>query len=463
LQVLQEAFRSELEIGTMQTCWHGLRDETQSTSEVRQTFCKDLEELINTILTNIKEDKRNRSILVEKGTKLVTDLAKTEEVMKKARAKYVDARKKQDRSLEAVQKAKTSGSSITKFQKASEKDEKRADKTDQEYRQSVNNLKIAQDRFYDTDMPVLLREFEQHEEKRLQMTREYFNTLVEKQSPIGPHWVDSNERFLTKVREINIRTDLDLYVEKHRPDSNQPPPRAQYISYDGSIIQEVNGTMSTTDNNPPVTTTKKPKKAKLPLLPGKKKKEVPDKPKTESSNHAISSPTVNTHVNTTITSPPAGGIPHPPSADHHHNGDDRPAGTAAVFNPPKQLVTIYKYEATEDNEISFAEGETIYLLEKDDSGWWRGRNGKGQEGLFPSNFVEVVGEEANSGSIEINKDFQALYDYEAEDETELTIKEGEILHVISETDGWYFGTSAQGKEGNFPSNFVEPVNTQKRE
>jgi uncharacterized protein YgiM (DUF1202 family) len=168
-------------------------------------------------------------------------------------------------------------------------------------------------------------------------------------------------------------------------------------------------------------------------------------------------------VNTTITSPPAGGIPHPPSADHHHNGDDRPAGTAAVFNPPKQLVTIYKYEATEDNEISFAEGETIYLLEKDDSGWWRGRNGKGQEGLFPSNFVEVVGEEANSGSIEINKDFQALYDYEAEDETELTIKEGEILHVISETDGWYFGTSAQGKEGNFPSNFVEPVNTQKRE
>jgi hypothetical protein len=271
LQVLQEAFRSELEIGTMQTCWHGLRDETQSTSEVRQTFCKDLEELINTILTNIKEDKRNRSVLVEKGTKLVTDLAKTEEVMKKARAKYVDARKKQDRSLEAVQKAKTSGSSITKFQKASEKDEKRADKTDQEYRQSVNNLKIAQDRFYDTDMPVLLREFEQHEEKRLQMTREYFNTLVEKQSPIGPHWVDSNERFLTKVREINIRTDLDLYVEKHRPDSNQPPPRAQYISYDGSIIQEVNGTMSTTDNNPPVTTTKKPKKAKLPLLPGKKK------------------------------------------------------------------------------------------------------------------------------------------------------------------------------------------------
>jgi len=123
------------------------------------------------------------------------------------------------------------------------------------------------------------------------------------------------------------------------------------------------------------------------------------------------------------------------------------------------LVTIYAYEATEENELSFGEGETILLIEKDDSGWWRGRNQKGEEGVFPSNFVEVVGEEgaATAGTVMVNADFQALYDYDAEDETELTIKEGEILHVISETDGWYFGSNAQGQQGNFPSNFVEPL------
>jgi len=120
-------------------------------------------------------------------------------------------------------------------------------------------------------------------------------------------------------------------------------------------------------------------------------------------------------------------------------------------------MTIYAYDATEDNELTFGEGEIIYLIEKDDSGWWRGRNKKGVEGVFPSNFVEVVGEEGGgtSGTVEINSDFTALYDYEAEDDTELTIKEGEILHVISETDGWYFGTNAQGSKGNFPSNFVD--------
>jgi len=125
LLALQETFKTELEIGTLQSCWNGLRDETQTLGESRQAFCKDIEEMINTIISNLKDDKRNRFLLVEKGNKLVTDLAKTEDIMKRSRAKYVDSRKRQDRSNEAVQKAKASGSSVTKFQKSSEKDEKK--------------------------------------------------------------------------------------------------------------------------------------------------------------------------------------------------------------------------------------------------------------------------------------------------------------------------------------------------
>jgi len=313
-------------------------------------------------------------------------------------------------------------------------------------------------------MPSLLREFEQLEENRLQVTRDYFNSFIEKQAPVGPHWIESNDKFLAKVREINTRSDLDLYVERNRPDSDQPPPRAQYISYDGSVIQDVNG------SNPspsPIPLAKKGKKESslIPKLPGGKKKKdaatTSDKEKKPTTPTSPSSPAP-------PTSPPASSSPSepPPVNNPHHNdndssdGEERPHNgqqNSIIFNPPKQLLTIYAYDATEENEISFAEGDTIYLLEKDDSGWWRGRNLKGQEGLFPSNFVEVVGEEANSGSIEIHKDFRVLYDYEAEDETELTIKEGEILHVISQTDGWYFGSNSQGQEGNFPSNFVEIV------
>jgi len=485
LQHLNECFKTDLEIGTTLVCWQGLRDETQNLADARQAFCDQILELINTITNNLKEDKKNRAMLVAKGNKYVSELAKTEDAMKKARAKYVDLRKKQDRSQEAVQKAKSTGSSVNKLQKAAEKDEKRADKSDNEYRISVNTLKVAQDKFHDVDMPALLREFEQHEERRLQVTREYFQTFGEKQNPLGPQWIESTERFLAKVKEINIRSDLDLYVEKNRPDSDQPPPRAQYISYDGSVIQDVNGGAGASS-----AAKNKKKESKLPKLPGggKKKKEPPTGEKGDKKT------TISLSVNaggqnpaSPVGYPPSGGpsfsggpppttppadlVPIPltmaGSAGAAADGDDGSASEEekpndrprAALNPPVELVTIYAYEATEENELTFAEGETIYLLEKDDSGWWRGRNKKGQEGVFPSNFVEVVGEEGgtgNTGTIEINAEFQALYDYEAEDENELTIKEGEILHVVSETDGWYFGTNKAGQEGNFPSNFVEP-------
>jgi hypothetical protein len=139
----------------------------------------------------------------------------------------------------------------------------------------------------------------------------------------------------------------------------------------------------------------------------------------------------------------------------------------------QEVVALYDYEATEEGELTFAEGERLTLLEQDDSGWWKGKTSKGLVGVFPSNFVELAGAKtegaaaAAGGSsggggggnaIEINSDYRALYDYDAEDDTELTIKEGDILHVVSETDGWYYGTrKADGKQGNFPSNFVEPV------
>jgi len=265
---LNECFKIDLEIGSTQVCWHGLRDETQILADARQTFCEQIQDLINTITNNLKEDKKNRAILVAKGNKYVSELAKTEDAMKKARAKYVELRKKQDRSQEAVQKAKSTGSSVNKLQKAAEKDEKRADKSDNEYRISVNSLKVAQDKFHDVDMPALLREFEQHEERRLQVTREYFQTFGEKQNPLGPQWIESTERFLAKVKDINIRSDLDLYVEKNRPDSDQPPPRAQYISYDGSVVQDVNGGAGTS-----AATKNKKKGVKVTEITGRWKKE----------------------------------------------------------------------------------------------------------------------------------------------------------------------------------------------
>ena len=52
----------------------------------------------------------------------------------------------------------------------------------------------------------------------------------------------------------------------------------------------------------------------------------------------------------------------------------------------------------------------------------------------------------------------ALYDYEGENDYELSIKEGEILTISSEMEGWYMGTNEQGASGLFPCNYVQIMN-----
>lgn len=60
--------------------------------------------------------------------------------------------------------------------------------------------------------------------------------------------------------------------------------------------------------------------------------------------------------------------------------------------PKKKLPTvkaIYAYQASEADELTFSAGDIIYVISKDDSGWWTGvKQGEQKKGLFPSNYVQ---------------------------------------------------------------------------
>lgn len=56
-----------------------------------------------------------------------------------------------------------------------------------------------------------------------------------------------------------------------------------------------------------------------------------------------------------------------------------------------RVKALYEYAAREENELSFAEDELLTLLSQLDSDWWLVRNGAGQCGLIPSNYVEEEG------------------------------------------------------------------------
>ena len=56
--------------------------------------------------------------------------------------------------------------------------------------------------------------------------------------------------------------------------------------------------------------------------------------------------------------------------------------------------------------------------------------------------------------------YQAMYDYEAQDTDEVSFRDGDLLVNCTHIDeGWMTGTvQRSGKFGMLPANYVEPVN-----
>ena len=51
----------------------------------------------------------------------------------------------------------------------------------------------------------------------------------------------------------------------------------------------------------------------------------------------------------------------------------------------------FSYAADNIDELSLEPGQIVEVLAEEEEGWWRGKMG-GKEGVFPSNFVEIIEE-----------------------------------------------------------------------
>lgn len=53
------------------------------------------------------------------------------------------------------------------------------------------------------------------------------------------------------------------------------------------------------------------------------------------------------------------------------------------------VVAIYDYMQDKEDELTFQEGAIIYVIKKNDDGWYEGVM-NGTTGLFPGNYVESI-------------------------------------------------------------------------
>lgn len=136
---------------------------------------------------------------------------------------------------------------------------------------------------------------------------------------------------------------------------------------------------------------------------------------------------------------------------------------------------LYQYDATGDDEASISPGEQFDVVDEDDgSGWTMIRTNQGNEGLVPTAYIEVTmgapsAPSVNSGGKKKGPSVapkrgakrvqyvEALYDYQADGDDELTITAGDKIALIqADTDGsgWTEG-ELNGVTGMFPTSYVK--------
>ncbi|KAL8760869.1 MAG: hypothetical protein Q9184_002957 [Pyrenodesmia sp. 2 TL-2023] len=148
----------------------------------------------------------------------------------------------------------------------------------------------------------------------------------------------------------------------------------------------------------------------------------------------------------------------------------------------KRALVQFDYEKAEDNEIELKEGEYVVNIDMVDEDWWMGENPRGEVGLFPSNYVELVADHDCSGAAastpgavpatshddepeptqqtenppaEAGHAATALYDYDAAEDNELSFPEdAKITGIEFPDDDWWSG-EYRGKHGLFPANYVQ--------
>ncbi|XP_043829388.1 SH3 domain-containing protein 19 [Dromiciops gliroides] len=133
-------------------------------------------------------------------------------------------------------------------------------------------------------------------------------------------------------------------------------------------------------------------------------------------------------------------------------------------NVPHALV-LHDFPAEQADDLNLTSGETVYLLEKIDNDWYRGKC-RNQTGIFPANYVKVItdvpgGGNGKKGSISshcvIGPRCVARFEYMGDQKDELSFSEGEMI-LLKEyiNDEWARG-ERNGKTGIFPLNFVEII------
>jgi len=124
----------------------------------------------------------------------------------------------------------------------------------------------------------------------------------------------------------------------------------------------------------------------------------------------------------------------------------------------------FDYDGKSKTELTVKAGDIVNILNTDNPEWYEGElNGK--IGFFPKTYCEMIKTESSSSSSKSKKGKsvqmgEVAFTYEARTDSELTIKQGTTIKILSTADEeWWQGEREDGKIGYFPATYVKLTET----
>jgi len=317
---------------TLGEAWNKVRSTQDSLVKARHIFSQAL--LVDTIVevdNFLRESLKQKTTLALNVTNLVEEMSKMKKHLSKCQADFHSKSDQWESALSAHEKAANDplvpSKQLAKLKSVVAKARKAADAADEVYKTAVRDVQLLQ-ASYEDKMKEILNEFQIMDESRISFIQISLQKVLQMENRFHDEAKNQIQIATLIVEQVNNKKDVIAFIDANR--TNQVPDKpAEYVPY-------------------------RPKNVNTPVI-----------------DNAISQQKKTSTAALTSS-----------------RGSNAPA-VVREAPPAKTAKALYEYTAADNTEISFQVDDIVTVLRVDESGWWEGEI-QGKRGLFPGNHVELI-------------------------------------------------------------------------
>jgi len=388
------------EKNTLGTGWEAIRSFCTELSSIHGNLAKQIQNEVSLPLQNYnKNTGRNKDKMVADGNQILKKLKSSRKLFEELKLKF----EKQNQMLESAQRSN---------------DFMRVNQLQAEVRRLEGSLQKASSdaqnytQRYKTQIPSSLKEFEKMEIERIDLLKGSFLTFTRVQEDFAKAEVMSNvQQMKQAVGKINPQSDVTNFISENKSKKSVLDRLDDFNPEYGSSYGSANF-KSSLPERAPISSPSASSSSGGGSKPGGGSGfgagfgggANRDADRGGGRNElSVSGPTSNKGFGGAASGFGGGGFGGPKKPTGNNNAAS-PASTqkkeeekknyssndnAADDENKQEARALYDYEASDEGELSFLDGDVMIVLRKDPSGWWTVEL-NGEIGNIPSNYVEML-------------------------------------------------------------------------